>query len=120
MSLDLTSLKKAVRSLESRNDYIDAQCRRMVESILERRLPDREARAFGSRVTGTAKPYSDLDLVVMGSVKLPTPTLYALRDDFEESELPFRVDVLDWNRLSPKFQNSILAHSEILHGSRKS
>jgi predicted nucleotidyltransferase len=88
--------------------------RQIIEGILQKRVPDCEVRAFGSRVLGTAKSYSDLDLVVMGSEKLPRTVLYGLRDDFEECDLPYRVDLLDWNRLSPEFKHVILAHSEVL------
>ncbi len=90
------------------------QQHQQVKEILEKRVPGCEVRAFGSRVTGKAKPYSDLDLVVMGSEKLPRLILYGLRDDFEESTLPFRIDILDWNRLSPEFKHAIFSQSEVL------
>jgi len=38
----------------------------MVRDILHRSVPNRSVWAFGSRVTGKARRYSDLDLVVMG------------------------------------------------------
>jgi uncharacterized protein len=66
-----------------------------VRGVLARRIPEREVRAFGSRVTGRAWRYSDLDLVVMGDAPLPELTLAHLRADFEESDLPFRVDVVE-------------------------
>jgi type I restriction enzyme S subunit len=66
-----------------------------VRAILAHRVPGREVRAFGSRVTGRAWRYSDLDLVVMGDAPLPALTLAHLRADFEDSDLPFRVDVLE-------------------------
>jgi predicted nucleotidyltransferase len=62
---------------------------------LARHLPNRQVRAFGSRATGRAWCYSDLDLLVMGSVPIPDLTLASLRADFEDSDLPFRVDVLE-------------------------
>jgi len=45
----------------------------MVRDILHRSVPDRSIWAFGSRVTGKARCYSDLDLVVMGDRPLPPP-----------------------------------------------
>jgi uncharacterized protein len=93
---------------------VNASHRHIIEGILQQRVPACEVRAFGSRISGTAKPYSDLDLVVMGPEKLPRAVLYGLRDDFEECDLPYRIDLLDWNRLSPEFKKIILAHSEVL------
>lgn len=46
-----------------------------VTRILARHVPEREVRAFGSRVTGRAWRYSDLDLVILGAEPLPALTL---------------------------------------------
>ena len=70
--------------------------RAIVLRILNEIIPDREVRAFGSRVTGKAKPFSDLDLAIMGDEPLPLETRARLEDAFSESELPWKVDVLDW------------------------
>jgi predicted nucleotidyltransferase len=80
---------------------------RLVREILHRYLPDREVWVFGSRVTGTAKPHSDLDLVIRGSVKLSTKVLSSLNESFATSDLPMRVDVVDWNRISPEFRKIV-------------
>lgn len=37
---------------------------RIVDAILTEHVPDAAVWAFGSRVTGRARPYSDLDLVI--------------------------------------------------------
>jgi predicted nucleotidyltransferase len=66
-----------------------------VGRILARHVPRCEVRAFGSRFSGRAWRYSDLDLVIMGAEPLPAITLARLRADFEYSDLPFRVDVLE-------------------------
>jgi predicted nucleotidyltransferase len=78
-----------------------------VLSILEAYIPDFEVRVFGSRYHGTAAKYSDLDLVLVGEKKLDFAALSKIRDAFEESNLPFRVDVLDWNAITPNFQKII-------------
>jgi len=71
-----------------------------VKRILAEHVPDCEVRAFGSRVVGKAKVYSDLDLAVICQGDLSAECLRHLKEAFEESDLPFRVDVLDWNRTS--------------------
>lgn len=78
--------------------------KRVVQDILRQHIPDCEVWAFGSRVKGQVKPYSDLDLVILGTEKLSKKIIYKIKDAFEESKLSFRVDVLDWNLLSPEFQ----------------
>lgn len=46
---------------------------------------------FGSRATGQAKSYSDIDLVLYGD--LDEATIDRIWTLFEESSLPFKVDV---------------------------
>jgi len=82
--------------------------------ILARYAPGCQARAFGSRYHWTAKDYSDLDLVILGERKRTLKEMAALREAFEESELPFRVDVLDWRAISPEFQRLIEQGYEVI------
>lgn len=78
-----------------------------VKRILLVHVPDRTVYAFGSRVRGKAKPFSDLDLAVMGETPLEFSQLSALKDAFAESNLPFRVDVIDWADTSESFRRII-------------
>ena len=78
-----------------------------VERILAENVPECEARAFGSRATWTAKDYSDLDLAIVGAGPLDWRTLSRLKEAFEESDLPMRVDVLDWHDISESFRDVI-------------
>ena len=79
----------------------------IVKAILAAHLPGREVRAFGSRVHGGAGEFSDLDLVVVTDTPLDFGLLGRLRDAFSESDLPFKVDVLDWATTSPDFRARI-------------
>lgn len=87
-----------------------------VRRILQRHVPGCTVRAFGSRVHGNAKPFSDLDLAVMGDVPLDFRHLAALRDAFAESNLPFRVDVVDWAATSEAFRGIIEGAFEVVVG----
>ena len=76
----------------------------ILQQILHAYIPNIPVWVFGSRIKGTAKPYSDLDIVIVGQQKIPQNTYYQIQDAFEESELPYRVDVLDWHRISDEFR----------------
>ena len=88
---------------------------RIVCNIMRRHVPDYEVRVFGSRVTGTAKKFSDLDLVIMSNKPVARSIMRKIADDLDESDLPILVDVLDWQRISPSFQAIIEKRYEILH-----
>lgn len=80
-----------------------------VKALLRRQLPQAEIWAYGSRVTGGGHDASDLDLVVRNpaGLALETPGLAAVKEAFVESDLPIRVDLLDWARLPETFHREI-------------
>jgi predicted nucleotidyltransferase len=80
---------------------------KIVKDILQKVVPDCEVRAFGSRVGGKVKKYSDLDLVLVGKKQISIGVLGDLKEEFQESDLLFRVDVIDWNSTSPEFRKII-------------
>lgn len=91
-----------------------------VKEILLRHVPDQVVRAFGSRVTGKAKKFSDLDLVVMGENPLSLSVVSALAEDFTESDLPFKVDVVDWATTKEAFREIIeKEHVVVQNGDEK-
>ena len=79
----------------------------MVRNILNRFVPEAEILVFGSRVHGTAKPWSDLDLAIKAKSALDWKLLEEIKEAFQESELPFRVDILDWNEITDAFRSAI-------------
>ena len=73
----------------------------MVRAIVERTVPGAQLWVFGSRATGRARPYSDLDLLVTSPPRLTWMQRVALQDAFEASDLPFCVDVVESATLAP-------------------
>ena len=68
---------------------------REVRQVIAQVIPDASVWVFGSRATGKARPFSDLDLLLTQPAKLNWTQRAALRDGFEASRLPFRVDVVE-------------------------
>jgi hypothetical protein len=58
-------------------------------------------------------------LVFVGKEKLGINRIGELREAFEESDLPYRVDVLDWNSISENFKNIINKGYEIIFTPQK-
>lgn len=80
---------------------------KIVRDILRKHVPDCEVWAFGSRAKRTAKSYSDLDLAIIADAPLSLRVRGALAEDFSESNLPFRVDVIDWTGTNEAFRRII-------------
>ena len=79
----------------------------MVRAILTTHVPNHDVWAFGSRVAGSAKEFSDLDLVIIGEKPLSIAVHANLVDDFSESDLPYKVDVIDWATTDASFRQII-------------
>jgi type I restriction enzyme S subunit len=79
----------------------------LVLSILRKNLPNISVRVFGSRAKGTSKRFADLDIAVMTDSPLDLRTIGALKVDFTESNLPFKVDVIDWAATEQRFRQLI-------------
>jgi type I restriction enzyme S subunit len=81
----------------------------LVKGVLRRHLPvGTKVWVFGSRARGTVKQYSDLDLAIdLNGQLLSLALLASLSFDFEESDLPYKVDIIDWNSIDKTFQNAI-------------
>jgi predicted nucleotidyltransferase len=79
----------------------------IVREILCAHVPQHEVWAFGSRVAGTAKPYSDLDLAIISDEPLSIAVTANLAEAFSESDLPWKVDVVEWARTEESFRRII-------------
>ena len=67
----------------------------IVQGILSQYVPGLEVRAFGSRVSWNARTTSDLDLALLTSQPLDFTLKAELQEAFAQSDLSFRVDIVD-------------------------
>lgn len=90
-------------TVDIRPDHAD-----IVHKILEKFVPDNAVWVFGSRAKWLAKEYSDLDLCIISDTPLPFVTLGLLDEALEDSDLPYKVDIVDWATTSPEFRKIIV------------
>lgn len=81
--------------------------------LLQRYLPETEVWAYGSRVRWTSRPESDLDLVAFADAGRRS-LVAELREAFEESDLPFRVDLFVWDDIPESFRKTIESEHIVL------
>ena len=79
----------------------------IVHDILQKLVPQYEVWAFGSRATWKAREFSDLDLAIITDQPLSLDVSASLRHDFSESDLPWKVDIVDWAVTSESFRKII-------------
>jgi len=81
--------------------------------LLAQYLPHTTIWAYGSRVLGNARPWSDLDLVVFSDTEQKN-RISLLKEALEESNLSFRVDILEWDSLPDSFKSNISASPTVI------
>ena len=95
-----------------RNGALDltAEQKAVALQILQQHLPaDALVWVFGTRARGQARPYSDLDLAIDAGRCLSLAETGDLAEAFSESDLPWKVDVVDWRALEPRLASLIEA-----------
>ena len=90
--------------------------KKIVLDIIAEFAPDCEVYAFGSRVDETHRDISDLDLAFArpNGEKMPISQWGDLKEAFSESDLIFRVDIIDYNGVEPRFREIIDKRRQLL------
>jgi predicted nucleotidyltransferase len=85
---------------------------RILRDVLRKHLPP-QARVyvFGSRVHDGARRYSDLDLALEWSGPLGLDRLAAIAEALSESDIPYKVDIVDLATVDPSFRARIATDS---------
>lgn len=87
---------------------------KIVQDILIKHLPfESKVWVFGSRAKNKAQEYSDLDLALETERKIKSKIINQLKEAFEESLLPYTVDVLDINTISKSFKDNVNSQKKL-------
>lgn len=88
---------------------IDAEDKSILMTLLARYLPNYAVWAFGSRVTGKARRFSDLDLVLKpkAEVAIPLEQLSELQEVLACSDISIIIDMHDWYAMPEHFRQTI-------------
>ncbi|MCL4377989.1 MAG: nucleotidyltransferase domain-containing protein [Actinobacteria bacterium] len=64
---------------------------------------------FGSRVSGKSGKYSDYDIGILGKHSLSLSTIGFIKEEMDESNIPFQVDIVDFTTVSSNFKKIALS-----------
>lgn len=62
---------------------------------------------FGSHARGEASRASDVDVAVLPRKPLPVGLLSAIREELEESRIPYVVELVDLSAAEPSFRKTV-------------
>ena len=84
-----------------------------LKSFLIQRFPDARIYLFGSRARGDAVEYSDIDIAIKSEKPLRN-TMASVRFVIEESQFPYKVDLVDLS-LAPHLENTVEKEGILWH-----
>lgn len=90
----------------------------MIAEVMVRnatRLRGHRVFLFGSRATGDAKSHSDFDIGVIGDKPLPLAAFFAIEDQLDDLPTLYKIDWVDFNRVSPRFRERATQQMEVVH-----
>lgn len=67
---------------------------------------------FGSRVTGGGSERSDIDVGIEGPEPIPSPVWLEIQEEIENLPTLYKIEVVDFKRVSPEFREVALAHTK--------
>ena len=82
--------------------YID-----IIKKTINSELSNYKLYIFGSRVKGNAKKYSDIDLAIESN-ELTDKIKSRLDFLFENSTIPYEIDIINLNTITENFRNCII------------
>ncbi len=92
-------MNKIINNIDIEPEYLE-----IIYSIFANYLPYKEIWAYGSRVKKTANKRSDLDCVVFNATDLE---IYNAKEALDNSEIPFIIQLLRWEKLPEDFKINI-------------
>jgi len=88
----------------SNNIDIESRYLKIIRDAFLQYLPNKKVWAYGSRVKGTSHQRSDLDCVVFNATDRE---IYEAKEFFDNSEIPFIIQLLNWEKIPEDFKNNI-------------
>lgn len=73
----------------------------LIKNCVKKFLPEAKIFIFGSRAKKTNHKFSDIDIAIQSS-EINSEILAQVKFELEESDLPYKVDIVDYNELDQK------------------
>lgn len=77
-----------------------------IKKTVKKYLPAENYRIFifGSRATGKDQRFSDVDVGILGPKMIPGHMMVKIQEELENSRIPFKIDVVDFQKVSDQFR----------------
>ena len=73
-------------------------------SCIHLHLPEAHIFAFGSRITGKPRKYSDLDIALDAHAPIDLSVLTKIKNSLSETNIPILIDLIDYRSVADDFK----------------
>ncbi|MBU2592626.1 MAG: nucleotidyltransferase domain-containing protein [Patescibacteria group bacterium] len=89
---------------------LDKNLKKQIKTAVRKYLGDSSYRIFlfGSRATGENRKMSDVDLGILGKKSIPSFVKVKIEEELENSEIPFKIDLVDFKKVSTSFRETAM------------
>ena len=92
--------------METKTEQAEEEIKEIIFRFLDK--DEYKVFIFGSRANEQARKYSDYDIGISGSKPLPETTKFMIEEALEKSDLPYKIDIVDFSLVSPEFKKVAL------------
>ena len=96
---------------ETKMQSIENRIKKIINNIIK----DENVKVilYGSRARGDYNERSDFDIALAGKEKLEEKIIRIVKEEFEESTIPYKVEVVDFNNVSDVLKKQINAEGVV-------
>ena len=87
---------------------IDEKTKHKIIAVISALMPDVKIYLFGSRARGTNGPFADIDIALDGGKELRVADVDEIKGMFKESNIMYKIDVVDLHSVTDLMRNEIL------------
>lgn len=87
---------------------LETEIKEKIIGLLTTLFPDAKIYLFGSRATGVNQKYSDIDIAIDNKTQIPLIDIDEANSIMEALNIPYKVDIVDFNHVSEIMRNSII------------
>lgn len=96
--------------------YPQEKLKKEIQKIIAKYLDLRKYKIFffGSRILGKGSERSDIDIGIEGPKEIPSHIFLEIQEEIENLPTLYKIDVVDFKRVSPEFKKNALQSAEVI------
>jgi predicted nucleotidyltransferase len=87
---------------------LDEKTKQKIIAVISALIPEARIYLFGSRARGSNAQYADIDIALDAGKPLPLRDIDEVKSMFGESNIPYKIDVVDIHQVNDRMRQQIM------------